>query len=350
MSAVSSPAYASPAAQAIGGGQPFGAPSQQALSFPGQPVFQNGASSGLLNFGGQVVNQQTRLPYMQMPYSYSAMIGGPARSVEPPAGSSYLRSSSPMAAYLGSQPLGAGAYQQFNSAATSLASSPPQSLIGSDSFQVAPARPTELNAAAVQYSRPASENRLLSHFSPAASASVSSDQTGTISQQAVRSDGNAGASGGGRPRSESATVASTAYGNSPMSNVVSLRPNNSSEAHALLMSLASNRPDLLASLQQHSEAAAAAAAAAAGSSVPLTSFLSTLSQNARRPAVTTLSAVARPRAMPASLPATPATTPATGASKTIASSGDSLFPAAAFSAGGNPPTATAHTEQVTNIA
>lgn len=338
---VSSTTYTTPTAQAVGSAsfehstlQSLGYPAfQQPMPFPGQQMFQNGGSSGFLNYGAQL--SQTRLPYMSMPYSYSAVSGLPR---EPP-GPSYLRSSSPVATYLGSQAPLTGGYQ-FNPTTGALAPSPLQSLAGIPS-----SRPTELQASA-QFARPTSDMRLLSRLSPAASVSVSSDQTGTLSQQAALYDGGVG----GRPRSESAAAATTASAYSPATAAASsFRPSSSSDAHALLMSLACNRPDLLASLQQHSAAAAAAAAGpASASSAPPTS--SSTTQSLQRSAVTTLSAVARPRAVPASLPVTPASTPATGAPKTMAAS-DSVVPAASWPGGNILPTV-AQAEQLSqaNIA
>ena len=348
LGAASSNAYTTPSAQPVGAGQLFGPGSQQSLSFPasqqlmsfpGQPLYQNGGSAGFLNYGNGAQLNQTRMPYTNMPmgYPYNAVGGAP----RDPPGPSYLRSSSPMATYLGAQAPNAGGYQ-FTQSAAALAPSPAQSF-GSVGFPAT--RPAELNAAS-QYARPTSDTRLLSRFSPAPSLSVSSDQTGATSQLATRSDGVADAGGGGRPRSESATATATSSAYVPMTfaEAAPFPASSSSDAHALLMSLASNRPDLLASLQQHS--AAAAAAAASASFMPSTSFSTT--QSARKPAVTTLSAVARPRAVPVSLPVTPAFTPATGVQKVIGVSGSIV---SAASPASNLP-AVAPPEQVTqsNIA
>ena len=271
----------SAAGQLFGPGsqQPLSFPvSQQVLSFPGQPLYQNGGSPGFFSYGAQL--NQTRMPYTSVPIGAPYNAVGGAGAPREPLGPSYLRSNSPMPTYLGAQPPSAnvGGYQYFQSAAA-LASSPAQ---GFSSVGFAATRPPELNAAS-QYARPTSDTRLLSRFSPAASVSVSSDLTGATSQLTTRSDGVSDAGGGGRPRSESAAAATTnssAY--SPITSAAAAQfPASSSWiAHALLMSLASNRFDLLANLQQHF--AAAAVVAAASSSVPSTSFSTT--QGARKPA------------------------------------------------------------------
>ena len=324
LGAASSSAYATPSTQLITAGQSFGPgsqqlfsfpASQQVVSFPGQPLYQNGGSNGFFSYGAQL--NQTRMPYTSVPIGSPYNAVGGAGAPREPLGPSYLRSNSPMPTYLGAQPPSAnvGGYQYFQSAAA-LASSPAQ---GFSSVGFAATRPPELNAAS-QYARPTSDTRLLSRFSPAASLSVSSDLTCATSQLTSRSDGVSDAGGGGRPRSESAAAATTtssAY--SPMTSATAAHfpESSSSDAHA---SHESGEQPVRPARQS-----AAAFGGGSSSCIDICAFSTT--QGARKPAVTTLSAVARPRAVPASLPVSPASTPATAAQKFIGVS-DSVVSAA----------------------